>query len=80
MNVIAMHTSAWIWNPGGGSKEGMVAVGGSFPGQIQIIPSCSKHGNDFIFKLSNRVDGIFSHFPSVEYSHPDIHQSQNSKN
>lgn len=63
-------TSACIWNPGGGSKEGISAVGGSSPGQIHIIPSCSKHGIALIFTLSSLVDGIFSHFPSVEYSHP----------
>lgn len=72
-------TSAWISNPDGGSKQGMVAVGGSSPGQIHIIPSCSKHGNDFILTLRNCVDGIFSHFPSVEYSHPDVYQQQSFK-
>lgn len=65
-------TSAWTSNPEGGCNEGRVAAGGSLPGQTHIIPSCSEHGNDFIFTSSNRVDGIFSHFPSVEYSHPDI--------
>jgi hypothetical protein len=66
-----LHTSAWITKPEGGSKDGIVAVGGSLPGQIQIIPSFSKHGIDFIFTFSIRVDGIFSHFPSVLYSQPD---------
>ncbi|GER39984.1 ATP synthase subunit beta, partial [Striga asiatica] len=28
---------------------------------------------------SNLVDGIFSHFPSTEYSHPDIDQSHQDK-
>jgi len=58
-------------NPEGGSREGMVAFGGSSPGQIQTIPSCSKHGNDWMRTLSILVDGIFSHFPSVEYSQPE---------
>jgi hypothetical protein len=63
-------TSAWIVNPEGGSSEGMVGVGVSSPGQIQTIPSCSKHGSARMRTLSIFVDGIFSHFPSVEYSHP----------
>lgn len=53
-----------------------MADGGPSPGQIHNIPSFSKHGNDLIFTLCNRVDGIFSHVPSVEYSHPEIHPSQ----
>lgn len=59
-------------NPEGGSKDGSETVGGSLPGQIQIIPSFSKHGIDFILTFSILVDGIFSHFPSVVYSQPDI--------
>uniref|UniRef100_A0A0D9XMN3 Uncharacterized protein n=1 Tax=Leersia perrieri TaxID=77586 RepID=A0A0D9XMN3_9ORYZ len=54
-----------------GNKEGIVDIGGSSPGQIQTIPSCSKHGNDRMRTLSIFVAGIFSHFPSVEYSHPE---------
>lgn len=50
-----------------------MAVGGSLPGQIHIMPSCSKHGNAFIFTLTNLVEGIFSHVPSVEYSQPEVH-------
>jgi hypothetical protein len=65
-------TSACIVNPAGGSSEGMVDFGGSSPGQIQTTPSCSKHGNDWMRTLSIFVDGIFSHFPLVEYSHPEV--------
>jgi hypothetical protein len=50
----------------------MVDFGGSSPGQIQTIPSCSKQGNDWMRTLSIFVDGIFSHFPFVEYSHPEV--------
>lgn len=71
MPLMFSITSAWIINPVGGCKDGSVSVGGALPGQIQIIPSCSKHGNDRIRTLSMRVDGIFSHLPSVEYSHPE---------
>lgn len=60
-------------NPEGGRREGIVAFGGSSLGQIQTIPSCSKHGNDWMRTLSIFVDGIFSHFPSVEYSQPEEH-------
>jgi hypothetical protein len=38
-------------NPEGGRREGIVAFGGSSPGQIQTIPSCSKHGNDWMHTL-----------------------------
>uniref|UniRef100_A0A0E0IWN7 Uncharacterized protein n=1 Tax=Oryza nivara TaxID=4536 RepID=A0A0E0IWN7_ORYNI len=51
--------------------EGIVDSGVPSPGQIQTMPSCSKHGNDRMRTLSNFVAGIFSHFPSVEYSHPE---------
>lgn len=75
--LLVIQTSAWIWNPEGGSREGRVAVGGSFPGHIHIIPSCSKHGRDLILTFRNFVDGIFSHFPSVEYSHPKVDHQTN---
>jgi len=75
INKEIIYTSAWTTNPEGGNNEGRVASGASSPGQIQIMPSCSKQGKDRIRTSTSRVDGIFLHFPSVEYSHPDaIHE------
>uniref|UniRef100_A0A0D9XMN4 Uncharacterized protein n=1 Tax=Leersia perrieri TaxID=77586 RepID=A0A0D9XMN4_9ORYZ len=48
-----------------GNKEGIVDIGGSSPGQIQTIPSCSKHGNDRMRTLSIFVTGEGNWVPEV---------------